>query len=142
MLEEWSASFGWVGRAAVHDAEVDYTRKQEMARQVEAQAREDARLLHSIGAGALGAAATLINDLIDPTTGAPKRPASARDVQPLVRAGIACLVAACGTSPEGTNPNAGLHKGLDHAPADVRPHVLTALRALSEWRESSEGRRG
>jgi hypothetical protein len=52
-LKEWSAAFAWQARCAVHDAEQDARRQAEMQRQIEARARQDAELLHSVGAARL-----------------------------------------------------------------------------------------
>jgi len=85
-------------------------------------------------------AAVLLNDMIDPSTGTPKRPASGRDVQPLVRAAIDCLATASGREPEG-GAASGLDKVLDVAPDDVKSALLRAIRSLAEWQESTAGRR-
>jgi hypothetical protein len=54
MLEEWSACFGWVARAAVHDAEIDHARRAEQIRQTEQQVRETARLQQQVARRTLG----------------------------------------------------------------------------------------
>jgi hypothetical protein len=131
----------WQARLAVEEAQAEQSRRAELHRLAQEQARQDAQLLHTVGTGSFGAAAVLLNDLIDAKTGLPKRPAQARDVQPLVRVGIECLAAASGTELDGADPNGGLRKALEEAPTDVRQVVLTALHALSQWREATEGRR-
>ena len=140
-LKEWSQTFCWQARLTVAQAEAEQARRTELQRLAEAQARENAKLLHSVGCGAIATAAALLGDLLDPTTGLPKRPAQARDIQPLVRAGIDCLAAARGDNPEGGDPNGDLHKVLQEAPQDTRRVVLQGLHALSEWREQTDGRR-
>jgi hypothetical protein len=141
-LKCWSTSFHWQARLALHEAELERARQEELQRLAREQARQDSRLLHGVGEGALATAAVLLADLVDPATGAPKRPAQARDIQALARAGIDCLHAATGTGDaEAADPNAVLREALNGAPADIRGTILRAIRSLTEWREGVEARR-
>ena len=76
----------------------------------------------------------LLGDLIDQETGAPKRPAQARDFQPLVRAAVDCLAAAAGQARADGVAAGGLDKVLNVAPDDVKTAVLRAVRSLAELR--------
>lgn len=109
-LRRWSVQFHWQARLAVRDAEQEEIRRQEMARQIEAQAREDAKLLHTVGAGALGVAATMLNTLVDSQTGQIKVPVRARDVPAIAKCGIDCLAAASGTPLDGTADPYATHR--------------------------------
>lgn len=72
MLEEWSACFGWVGRAALYDGELDDARRQEQLRQTQDQARENAQLMQSVGAGSLAVCSVALNRLVESQTGCPR----------------------------------------------------------------------
>jgi hypothetical protein len=60
---------------------------EEALRQAEQQARENSRLMQTVGAGALSLAAMTLNDMIDSTTGELKRPLEPRDMPALMRVG-------------------------------------------------------
>jgi hypothetical protein len=74
-------------------------------------------------------------------TGAPKRPPSGRDIQPLVKAAIDCLMAAGGQTPGSGEAGGSLDQVLGIAPENVKLEIVRALRALADWQESMEGRR-
>jgi hypothetical protein len=44
-LKCWSQVFCWQARLAAHEAEIDFARRQEQVRQVEAQVRENSKLM-------------------------------------------------------------------------------------------------
>jgi hypothetical protein len=140
-LRRWYAQWGWQARLAVLDAEAEAACRQAMAEQVAAQAREDATLLHGVGTGALAAAAIALRGLVDSTTGPPRQPLGARDVQALARASIDCLMASRGEGPEAGDPSAAVEKALRHAPDEVRRTVTLGLRSLHEGLADAESRR-
>jgi hypothetical protein len=141
-LKLWSVQWAWVARIALWEREQEAIRVEELRRQTEVQARDDAKLLHSVGAGALGVAALVLNDLVDPATGTLKRPVQPRDLAPIAKVGIDCLAAAGGASPDGAgDPRAALAALMEHAPEDVRQRVLAGMRSLCEWSEQHKGHR-
>ena len=138
MLEEWSACFGWVGRAALHDAELDHARRAEQIRQTEQQARENARLQQQVGAGALGVCALALSRLINSETGELVEMVPARDLLQLMRSGAELLGLATGSPTQiiaSQQDSTQLERCLRESDPETREAVLRGLRAALAWTE-------
>jgi hypothetical protein len=138
MLEEWSACFGWVARAAVHDAEIDHARRAEQIRQTEQQARENARLQQQVGAGALGVCALALSRLIDSDTGELVEMVPVRDLPQLMRSGAELLGLATGSPTQiiaSQQDSTQLERCLRESDPETREAVLRGLRAALAWTE-------
>jgi hypothetical protein len=141
MLEEWSACFGWVGRVAAWEAEVDFACRQEQLRQTQEQARQNAALLQQVGAGSLSIAALTLNQYVDARTGELLQPIPLRDLPQLMRAGAELIQLAVG-SPTSIFTNTGdttqLERCLRESDEQTRAAVLNGLRAALAWHERTK----
>jgi hypothetical protein len=140
MLEEWSACFGWVGRAALHDAELDHARREEQARQVQAQAAANVQLLQTVAQGSLSVAALALNTYVDARTGELRQPIPLRDLPQLMRAGAELIQLAVGspTSIVSTQDSTQLERCLREADEQTRAALLNGLRAALTWHERTK----
>lgn len=141
-LKGWSARWLWQARIAAWQAEQDYTRRQEMLKQAQAQARQNAQLMQSVGAGALGVCIAFLNSMVDPKTGQVIGDVSPRDVPPLMKAGAELLQLSTG------NPTAIIQSGMDtvqlegilrECDDDTRKQITDGMKAALAW-EVKQGR--
>jgi hypothetical protein len=71
----------------IHSAALERRRRQEQARQVQAQAAAHATMMQSVGSGALGVVALALNRYVDPGTGQLLQSVPLRDLPGLMKAG-------------------------------------------------------
>jgi hypothetical protein len=90
---------------------------EEALRQAEQQARENSRLMQTVGAGALSLAAMALNDMIDSTTGELKRPLEPRDMPALMRVGAR-------SAGHGSSGRCAVQSGETTGPSSRQPAAL------------------
>ena len=142
-LKTWSAVHNWQTRLTVWESELEQARRQEALRQAEAQAAENARVMQSVGAGALGVAALALNTYIKSSTGELLQTVPLRDLPGLMRAGAELIQLSVGAP---THIIAGdstqVERCLREADPQTREVVLRGLRAALEWQQRHSADRG
>jgi hypothetical protein len=139
-LKTWSAIHNWQARLTVWESELEHARRQEALRQAEAKAAENARVMQSVGAGALGVAALALNTYVDARTGELRQPIPLRDLPQLMCAGAELIQLAVGspTSIVSTQDSTQLERCLREADEQIRAAVLNGLRAALAWHEQTK----
>jgi hypothetical protein len=139
-LKAWSTIWCWQARLAVHEAELDAVRRAEQARLVAEQARDNAKMLQQVGAGALGICALALNRYVDRASGELRGPVPLHTLPSLMNSGAQLIQASTGQPANGAPAGErSLDDVLCIAPEQTRATILQGLRALADFQERSGG---